>query len=113
MTSLRKTTHNTCNINLLCFYKVFNFLLTDYPTIRVQHRKEEFHTQMKYTIIKETIKNELGTYTSFGIENENGYKISDISTNMNEVKKLIRIINELQTPPNYLYYEIDKFFSDI
>lgn len=68
---------------------------------------------MKYTIIEEHIKNELGTYTSFGIQNENGYKISDISTNINDVEKLVCILNKLQTPPHYLYYEIDRFFSDI
>ena len=68
---------------------------------------------MKYTIVKETIKNELGTYTSFGIQNDNGYKISDISTERKNVEKLVKILNRLQTPVHYLYYEIDKFFSDI
>lgn len=68
---------------------------------------------MKYTLVKETIENELGTYASFGIKNENGYKISDISTDIKEVEKLVSTLNKLQTPQQYLYYEIDKFFSDM
>ena len=67
---------------------------------------------MRYTLIKETIYDEtLGSYESFGIKNENGYKISDISTDPNDVEKLISIINSKQTPENYLLCEIDTLLS--
>lgn len=67
---------------------------------------------MRYTLIKETIYDEiLGSYESFGIENEKGYKISDISVNPEDVEKLLSIINSKQTPENYLLYEIDRLFS--
>lgn len=69
---------------------------------------------MRYTLVKETINDDiLGSYESFGIENESGYKISDISTNIQDVKKLLSIINEKQTPENYLLYEIDRILSEI
>lgn len=68
---------------------------------------------MHYTLIKETIKDDiLGSYESFGIKNENGYKISDISTNKEDVEKLLSKINANQTPELYLYHEIDLFFSE-
>ncbi len=69
---------------------------------------------MKYTIIKETIcSDELGEYESFGMQDENGNKISDISTNLEKIKKLVNDLNQKQTPVNYLLYEIDSFFSEI
>ena len=69
---------------------------------------------MRYTLVKETIHDDiLGSYESFGIENESGYKVSDISTNIQDVKKLLSIINEKQTPENYLLYEIDRILSEI
>ena len=68
---------------------------------------------MKYSIIKETLSNELGTYTTFGIQNDKGYKISDISTDIKDVEKLVSAINKLQTPDHYVYYEIDRLFADI
>ena len=69
---------------------------------------------MRYTLVKETINDDiLGSYESFGIENESGYKVSDISTNIQDVKKLLSIINEKQTPENYLLYEIDLILSEI
>ncbi len=69
---------------------------------------------MRYTLVKETINDDiLGSYESFGIENESGYKVSDISTNIQDVKKLLSIINEKQTPENYLLYEIDRILSEI
>ncbi len=68
---------------------------------------------MHYTLVKETIKNDIiGDYESFGIENENGYRISDISTNIRDVKKLLSRINAKQTPENYLLYEIDQILSE-
>lgn len=68
---------------------------------------------MSYTLIKETIQDDLlGSYESFGIENESGHKISDISTNIQDVKKLLSRINSKQTPENYLPYEIDRLFSE-
>ncbi|MDO4200224.1 MAG: hypothetical protein Q4D57_05695 [Clostridia bacterium] len=69
---------------------------------------------MLYTLIKETLHDDtLGNYESFGIENENGYKISDISTNMEDVERLLSKINENQTPEIYLHYEIDRLLSEI
>ena len=69
---------------------------------------------MRYTLVKETINDDiLGSYESFDIENESGYKVSDISTNIQDVKKLLSIINEKQTPENYLLYEIDRILSEI
>ena len=69
---------------------------------------------MFYTPVKETIKDDIiGDYESFGIENESGFKISDISTNPRDVQKLVSTINAKQTPENYLYYEIDQLFSEI
>ena len=69
---------------------------------------------MNYTLTKETIYDDiLGSYESFGIENESGFKISDISTNPQDVQKLLSIINAKQTPENYLIYEIDKLFSEV
>ncbi|MBR2734892.1 MAG: hypothetical protein IKE05_01710 [Clostridia bacterium] len=69
---------------------------------------------MHYTLIKEVIDDDiLGRYESFGIKNENGYKISDISTNSKDVEKLLSVINNKQTPENYLYHEIDILFSEV
>lgn len=69
---------------------------------------------MHYTLVRETVKDDvLGSYESFGIENETGYRVSDISTNIQDVKKLISRINAQQTPENYLLYEIDRLFSEI
>ena len=68
---------------------------------------------MEYSLIEETIyDNEIGKYTSFGIIDTNGYKISDISTNKKLVEKLILTINKKQTPINYLLYEIDKLYGE-
>ena len=69
---------------------------------------------MRYTLIKETIKDDiLGSYESFGIQSENGYKISDISTNKEDVEKLLSKINSNKTPEIYLGYEIERLFSEI
>ena len=69
---------------------------------------------MRYTLIKETIKDELlGDYESFGIQSESGHKISDISTDIEDVKKLLSTINAKHTPENYIGYEIDRMFSEI
>ncbi len=69
---------------------------------------------MNYTLVKEIIHDDsLGDYESFGIENERGHKISDISTDMGDVKRFLSRINAKQTPENYLQYEIDSFFSEI
>ena len=60
---------------------------------------------MFYTLIKETLHDDiLGDYESFGIENENGYKISDISTDIEDVKKLLSKINENQTPRVFSFF---------
>lgn len=68
---------------------------------------------MKYTIIKETIySDELGKYESFAVQDENGNKISDISTDLEKIKKLVNVLNQKQTPANYLLYEIDSFLSE-
>lgn len=67
---------------------------------------------MIYTLIRETLHDDtLGDYESFGIQNENGYKISDISTNIEDVKRLLSEINEKQTPEIYLHYEIERLLS--
>ena len=69
---------------------------------------------MLYTLVRENIQDEvLGNYESFGVESENGYKVSDISTNIDDVQKLLFVINAKQTPECYLCYEIDKLFSEI
>ena len=69
---------------------------------------------MTYTIIKEVINdNVLGTYETFGIKDENGDKISDISTDIKTVKKLLSEINKKQTPKNYICYEIERILSEI
>ena len=69
---------------------------------------------MRYNIIKQQIINdELGQYYTFGIQDEKGFIISDVSTNKHDVEKLLSILNKQNTPRNYLLYEIDKFFSEI
>ena len=67
---------------------------------------------MKYKIIKETLFDDyIGRYESFGVELENGEKVSDISVNKDVVEKFVNYINLKMVPFKYIYYEIEEFFK--
>ena len=67
---------------------------------------------MKCKIIKETLFDDnIGNYESFGIEFENGEKVSDISVNKDVVAKFVNYANLEAVPFKYIHYEIEKFFE--
>ena len=67
---------------------------------------------MKCKIIKETLFDDnIGSYESFGIEFENGEKVSDISVNKDIVERFVNYIKLKVVPFEYIHYEIEEFFE--